>query len=492
MSTTVAIGRMQSKLHVPADQLTRAQAVQQLLLDDTLEPRLHALAPDDELVLIRRVALPLTLSASHTDWQAAQLWGDAIARAIQCELDRCGGDGIVRFRHPAAALQTMAECAWQHDDRLDWAWRRLAWLPAGVVSASQRRDAVFAQLRAQPAWVVPMLQGWRAESLLLPRLLALAAYERQELLIALYGAHGTAISAQWSAMAELLACCTQFDQTAAQAEKGTSRWSSRPRFPWGHDWQVALSQQPATQAAVLAAIHWVLDQPMLLCRPAAALQAKVMVTLQAVRRGNTASDVVPRKLQLAKQPAVQSAAEPTPNLSPAADDLATWPALAKPVCGETEYGGLLLISPLLESSGALATLTTSTHPPLPAMLTWLATVLVPMLPARDPARLAFAGLAPDAELPLDWRAPCPPDCLESLLRARHQLWDSLAIRIPPWSGPGLIEQLARRHALIRVEPGWIDVCYRLSDVCLDIRRAGLDLDPGYLPWLGLVMRYCYA
>jgi hypothetical protein len=32
----------------------------------------------------------------------------------------------------------------------------------------------------------------------------------------------------------------------------------------------------------------------------------------------------------------------------------------------------------------------------------------------------------------------------------------------------------------------------LDEVDLDVRRAGLDLDPGWVPWLGTVVRYVYA
>ena len=41
-------------------------------------------------------------------------------------------------------------------------------------------------------------------------------------------------------------------------------------------------------------------------------------------------------------------------------------------------------------------------------------------------------------------------------------------------------------------PGWLEVRLPLSAVDLTIRRAGLDIDPGWLPWLGAVVRYVYA
>jgi hypothetical protein len=49
-----------------------------------------------------------------------------------------------------------------------------------------------------------------------------------------------------------------------------------------------------------------------------------------------------------------------------------------------------------------------------------------------------------------------------------------------------------RHAEIVVDPAWIEVRFAVADVSTEVRRAGLDLDPGWLPWLGLVVRFTYA
>ncbi|WP_167857825.1 hypothetical protein [Mycobacterium sp. DL99] len=52
-------------------------------------------------------------------------------------------------------------------------------------------------------------------------------------------------------------------------------------------------------------------------------------------------------------------------------------------------------------------------------------------------------------------------------------------------------RVALRRGSIVAEPGWIDVHLDLDDVDIDVRRAGLDLDPGWIPWLGCVVRFCY-
>ncbi len=38
----------------------------------------------------------------------------------------------------------------------------------------------------------------------------------------------------------------------------------------------------------------------------------------------------------------------------------------------------------------------------------------------------------------------------------------------------------------------VDVHFRLADVSLPVRRAGLDVDPGWLPWLGRVVSFHYG
>ncbi len=56
----------------------------------------------------------------------------------------------------------------------------------------------------------------------------------------------------------------------------------------------------------------------------------------------------------------------------------------------------------------------------------------------------------------------------------------------------LLGRVTGRRAEIVADPGWIEVRLAVADVSTDVRRAGLDLDPGWLPWLGIVVRFAYA
>jgi hypothetical protein len=55
----------------------------------------------------------------------------------------------------------------------------------------------------------------------------------------------------------------------------------------------------------------------------------------------------------------------------------------------------------------------------------------------------------------------------------------------------VVIRLARRTGTVVHVPGWIEFRLRLDDVDPHVRRAGLDLDPGYVGWLGavVVIRY---
>ncbi|TYB64803.1 hypothetical protein FXF51_20335 [Nonomuraea sp. PA05] len=104
----------------------------------------------------------------------------------------------------------------------------------------------------------------------------------------------------------------------------------------------------------------------------------------------------------------------------------------------------------------------------------------------DPAVLAFAGLPPDAE------PPDPPPRPEDLEPIVDEVAKALRPLLPPDSDEALLAFVCHRTAVIEAEPGWIDVLLDLDDVDVDIRRAGLDLDPGFVPWLSCVVRYRYG
>jgi hypothetical protein len=124
----------------------------------------------------------------------------------------------------------------------------------------------------------------------------------------------------------------------------------------------------------------------------------------------------------------------------------------------------------------------------------LALRLLPLANQDDPAALAFAGLPPGAGAP-DAEAPAPCAGEETALAAlRGALLAAVRARLPqaPESDAALLTAVCRREGEILADPGWLEVRLSLDEVRTEIRVAGLDLDPGWVPWLGLVIRFVYG
>ncbi len=162
--------------------------------------------------------------------------------------------------------------------------------------------------------------------------------------------------------------------------------------------------------------------------------------------------------------------------------------------------------------------TTAEHPPSPPQATWnfvtaqgglfhlLNFLRIGALQRRlvaDPAPLAGwrwllaagRGLGLDADPPLarflaaqldlddpgelDWLPPL--GCEQALYRLGRRRFGAAL-----WN-----PHLLRLDALVWADRSHLEVHCRMADVRLAVRRAGLDVDPGWLPWLGRVVRFHY-
>ena len=52
-----------------------------------------------------------------------------------------------------------------------------------------------------------------------------------------------------------------------------------------------------------------------------------------------------------------------------------------------------------------------------------------------------------------------------------------------------LRRLARRPGLVRASATHLEVIINARFVDVNLRRAALDLDPGWVPWLGKVVRF---
>jgi len=167
----------------------------------------------------------------------------------------------------------------------------------------------------------------------------------------------------------------------------------------------------------------------------------------------------------------------------------------------TRWGGLLFLFAVFEDLNLLEVI--FEHPvlrerPFTWVLHQLAMTIAPVSP-DDPAALAFAGLSPDIrfkpQIFADERGSDPPSSAE--ICGLRELATSMIEHLSSFlvfedeTPASLTEFVCRRRAEIVADPGWIEVRFSLDEVSTEIRRAGLDLDPGYLSWLGIVMRFVY-
>jgi hypothetical protein len=119
----------------------------------------------------------------------------------------------------------------------------------------------------------------------------------------------------------------------------------------------------------------------------------------------------------------------------------------------------------------------------------LARRLIPAAGPTDPALFALAGLVPGDEP----QQPLPQEAAHLDMHAGG--WAHVtAARLGQAERDAfdVAGQVAARTGSIAASPGWIEVHLDLGDVDIDVRRAGLDLDPGWVPWLGVVVIFVYA
>jgi hypothetical protein len=108
----------------------------------------------------------------------------------------------------------------------------------------------------------------------------------------------------------------------------------------------------------------------------------------------------------------------------------------------------------------------------------------------DPAVRALGGLQPRGPRP----RPVPTPTQRIRLTMHADRWARVTTERLGDTGAApraVVRRLAARAGTVDAVPGWIEIGLRLADVDLAVRRAGLDLDPGFVPWLGavVVIRY---
>ena len=111
----------------------------------------------------------------------------------------------------------------------------------------------------------------------------------------------------------------------------------------------------------------------------------------------------------------------------------------------------------------------------------------------DPAALAFAGLRPEDTPPDEKAEPALEAEIARVDTAVTAIVDELERRLEELELPReeLLRFVSHRFAEVVTDPGWIEIHFPMEEVSTHLRKAALDLDPGHVPWLGVVMKFVY-
>lgn len=531
------IERLEGRYHLPPSRQGDKARLDRLLAaaaGEALATGLEhlGLTGDGELC-IRELHLPLRLQLGQPDAALILAWSDAMAAGVLAALRQGDGEWVVRFASRREALAAFAAAVATGDARQGWAFRQLGLWQEGEEPA----EALARALAAEPAALVPVLVAVAEAG-------ALAALARQfELgwwpqLAAL-----ALTSVGWRSFSFSLGLGAAGGGAVAQGSEHGVAAGSPATLEWAAFWaelerleltgslpereRRALAALPGPRLAALAALLQPLGSEegramtglavalpelrssrlaplftILAVEPISPLgQALAALVWLELDPGRLRATAVEGRSQLLAATAMLLA--PTEGLAPLAPPAAVSPQQMVPQVqrrlGLTEWGGLLFLVGVADDLGLPDEV--AAHAVLgqrPGRWVWhqLALELVPVT-AEDPAALAFAGLLPGNESPSFAAESANEHEQQALAALAERVLREAAARLQVTKRAedrpraALVDFLCRRQARVLADPGWIEIHFSLDDVDTTIRRARLDLDPGFVPWLGVVLRFIY-
>ncbi len=469
----VRIHRLSARYHLPpsrGEERERLDRVLHTVLDEALERALEraGVSPYEE-VCIRRLHIPVRLRLSLADSALVLAWSLALSDSILRARNDEYVPNVVRYHSVAHALFDMATGVATDRFERAWAWRLArVWRGSESPSAGEAAAELVSAWLAEPTLIAPLLAalaGPNAPATIFTGLLRrLSAAQWLQLARAALQAAGVPTTMIEDAAAPGIAEVVKQAQRMLEVSALARALAAAP--------QVLLNALELRRAfAALIA----LEQDPAVLRPFA--RARILVS--------ALSDAMhPATLCVPVAPPPQSRdteREPQTLLNDDVPVAVTCRAL-------TRFGGLLFLLHPIEALGLPEEiLARCAQRPFRWVLHQLALALVPVEP-DDPAALAFAGLLPDAMPPTRDEQP-PTETERAFIAALvERIQTALEERLEEKS---VIAFVCQRAAEIVADPGWIEVRLSLNDVSTALRRAGLDLDPGYVPWLGVVVRFVY-
>jgi hypothetical protein len=537
----VAIHKLATQYHLPAHALGERRKLDEVrtrALDDGFRLALQGAGIDDEAELcIRNLFVPVRLRLGTTDEALATNWSVALAEEISRVLRHGPTTNVVVYHSPRQALVDMASGVARGDLRRAWAWRQLGlWVTSHAVSdAAAVNELVNALLRA-PQMIVPALTavaelGWlhsvsarftaehwdalgcavlrEVRGAGLPEVTgsqpparavhaAWQVLNRSQILAAVSSTAVRGMAANVRRAVAVLAIMNVDPgllrrDTAAVVVNLIAAAISSPQPQAESEFDEASFDTSPEVKAEAAARH---------ARSAIPASDQFVETSSQPQGTGTNSDPAFHS-ESARSESAETSARADKQLLKSAADQSWFKQYTDEKPGPVDrrrraisrYAGLLYLIAIVQELELPEQITADEFlgpRPLAWVLHELALLLAP-IEARDPAALAFAGLAPEAEFA--WKDEA--DRSEAETRALSAFADQIVTRLASLfeaeeiNDFSPLEFVTRRRGEIVADTGWIEVRFSLDDVSTEIRRAGLDLNPGYVPWLGLVVMFVY-
>jgi hypothetical protein len=464
--------------------------------------RLAAGIGGEEWVLVRHIAISTRLGAEQGQLQAGQAWEQALAVSLQKALAE-GGPNVVRYRDRRDAVADMVYRAAVGDGTRAWAWRRMDLLPqwSEPQTLAALRGHAWDTLAAEREGIWPLLvRLLRAEGATGAFTALVRALPDERWRDILAQAPQTHPYAEWCGAGSTSDDGGGRDMAGAPAPMAFDSPGAGALLVWARSQPVLARRHAGVIAVMLAALGR--TQGLHAAHaPRAALRAALQA-LDAVLPAAPARDARRASIPAAppggpeggagardgQETAAGGAPVPAaPECAGLDDGLPAAPDL--PAAGAwqaTAWAGLVFLLQLVPASGVLA------HPQaahVPAFLWRLALALG--VPDGEAAMQAFCG----GWLPGAAERDAPPalwaeaDALAARTAAAWEQW--LALHAADLHAPR-VTAVCRRPGRVRFEPGWLEVHLPLDAADARLRRLALDIDPGWLPWLGCVVRICYG
>ena len=508
--STLAIDRLTARISLAGDHdplAGRWGATLAAAAQSDLDTAWQAASMPPGIWCVRRVDVSVTLDPARPAADLRRRWC-ALFLAELTRLCASGSPDVVRFPHRAAAVADVVTGLAHGDRSREWAWRQLHLLVR--TDPAPPAAAVHTLLRRESALVAPALAtAVEHDAVAVNRLLGAAGWVE-------------AATLAWSAAAPGSA-----DIPPAAATRPRSPRTSPITLPthgFGRLLTGAIRPAPETMEAwaVLMAVSESGGRPttarlverLEACRIALAVTLEPTVVASIGTETATPEGLVrpPVSDPVSEEAGVHESAVPV--LRREAEEGGEGGGGRQGRQGRegeedrkaehdayegnhTDWAGLPFLLAVADDLGLPGRVTDD-----PALadrdLSWLLHHLGGLLcpaPAGDPGRLALAGVPDERDLDLPWTAP-PTEAEAAALDTIAGEWttallERLGLPEDDPRVPYLSEWVSERAGHVLADRGWIELRLSHDTVHPDLRRAGLDLDPGWIPWLGVVLRYVY-